>query len=59
MLKGAQKSTPEALKLPKRLPLLVQDIVAVRAQLNLTKPLDVAVFACLTTTFPWPRNWAN
>jgi hypothetical protein len=51
MLKRAQKSTPEALKLPKRLPLLVQDIIAVRAQLNLTQPLDVAVFTCLTTTF--------
>jgi hypothetical protein len=51
MLKGARKSTPEALKLPKRPPLLVQDIVAVWAQLNPTQPLDVAVFACLTTTF--------
>jgi hypothetical protein len=29
MLKGARKSTPEALKLLKRLPLLIQDIVAV------------------------------
>jgi len=51
MLKGARKSTPEALKLPKRLPLLVDDIVAIRAHLNLTQPLDAAVFACLTTTF--------
>jgi hypothetical protein len=51
MLRGARKSTPEALKLPKRLPLLIDDIVAVRAQLNLSQPLDAAVFACLTTTF--------
>jgi hypothetical protein len=51
MLKGARKSTPEALKIPKRLPLLVEDIVAIHAQLNLTQPLDAVVFACLTTTF--------
>jgi hypothetical protein len=51
MLKGARKSTPQALKLPKRLPLLIEDIEAVRCQLNLSLPLDAATFACLTTTF--------
>ena len=51
MLKGTRKSTPEALKLPKQLPLLVEDIVTIKHQLNLTQPLDVVVFACLTTTF--------
>ena len=47
MLKGTRKVTPEATKLPKRQPLLVEDIVAVRAQLDLTQLLDAAVFACL------------
>jgi hypothetical protein len=51
MLKGARKSTPEALKLPKRQPLLVEDMLAVRDQLDLSIPLDAAFFACLTTTF--------
>jgi len=51
MLKGARKVTPEAAKLPKQQPLLVEDIVAVHTQLDLTQPLDMAVFTCLTTTF--------
>jgi hypothetical protein len=51
MLKGARKSTPEALKIPKRQPLLIEDMLAVRAHLNLSLPLDAAFFACLTTTF--------
>jgi len=51
ILKGARKSTPEALKMPKRQPLLIEDITAVRAQINLSEPLDAAFFACLTTTF--------
>jgi hypothetical protein len=51
MLKGARKSTPDALYIPKRLPLLIEDIVAARSQLNIAQPLDAAVFACLTTTF--------
>ena len=51
LLKGARKSTPAALKLPKRPPLLVEDIISIRAHLNLALPLDAAVFACLTTTF--------
>lgn len=51
MLKGARKATPEASKLPKRLPLLVEDITAVRDYLDLSTPLDAAVYACLTTTF--------
>ncbi len=51
MLKGARKSTPKALKIPKRLPLLVEDIVAMCSQLDLAQLLDAAVFACLTTTF--------
>jgi hypothetical protein len=51
MLKGARKSTPQAFRLPKRLPLLIEDIVAVRSQLTLSEPLDAAVYACLTTTF--------
>jgi hypothetical protein len=51
MLKGARKSTPEALKMPKRQPLLIEDIIAVKAQITLSQPLDAAFFACLTTTF--------
>lgn len=51
LLKGARKSTPAALKLPKRPPLLIEDIVSIRAHLNLAQPLDAAVYACLTTTF--------
>ena len=51
MLKGARKSTPEALKLPKRQLLLIDDMLAVRDQLDLSLPLDAAFFACLTTTF--------
>src|SRR6266849_10715085 len=51
LLKGARKSTPKALKIPKRLPLLVSDIVSVRAHLDLKQPLDAAIYACLTTTF--------
>src|SRR6267154_1350719 len=37
--------------MPKRQPLLIEDITAVRAQINLSEPLDAAFFACLTTTF--------
>jgi hypothetical protein len=51
MLKGARKSMPEALKLPKHQPLLIEDMLAMRHHLNLALPLNAAFFACLTTTF--------
>ena len=51
MLKGARKSTPEAFKRPKRQPLLIEDIIAVRDHIDLSHPLDAAFYACLTTTF--------
>ncbi|KAF8812716.1 hypothetical protein BYT27DRAFT_7086270 [Phlegmacium glaucopus] len=35
----------------KWMPLTVAVIVSIAGQLNLTKPLDAAVYACLTTTF--------
>ena len=51
MLKGARKATPEALKLSKCLPLLIEDIITIRSHLNLALPLDAAMFACLTMMF--------
>jgi len=51
VLDGATASAPELSKRPKRLPFRPDFILAICDQLNLSTPLDVAVFACLTTTF--------
>jgi hypothetical protein len=50
-VKGARKSTPEAFKRPKCQPLLIEDIVTVRDQINVSHPLDAAFYARLITTF--------
>ena len=50
LLKGAQKSTLEMLRLLKHLPLLVKDMMAIQAHLNLLQPLNTAFFTCLTTS---------
>jgi hypothetical protein len=51
MLRAADKLTPNASKKKKRCPYTPSFISAVRGQLDLDKPLDAAVFACLTTCF--------
>jgi hypothetical protein len=44
-------SAPAETKKPKRHPYTPAFLAAIRDHLNLNKPLDAAVFACLTTTF--------
>jgi hypothetical protein len=51
MLRAADKLTPSASKQKKRRPYTPDFISSVRAQLDLERPLDAAVFACLTTCF--------
>jgi hypothetical protein len=51
MLQAADKLTPNTSKRKKRCPYTPNFISAVRSQLDLDKPLDAAVFACLTTCF--------
>ena len=51
MLRAAEKLTPSTLRRKKRRPYTPAFISAIRSQLDLDKPLDVAVFACLTTCF--------
>ncbi|KAH9924514.1 uncharacterized protein B0H18DRAFT_877753 [Fomitopsis serialis] len=51
LLKGADRLAPPASKRPKRLPVLITFLTAAKAQLNLSEPLDAAVWACLTTVF--------
>jgi hypothetical protein len=50
-LTAADRLTPPSSRRPKRLPVTPAIIIALRAQLDLSRPLDAAVFACLTTTF--------
>ncbi|KAF8802321.1 hypothetical protein BYT27DRAFT_7226442 [Phlegmacium glaucopus] len=50
-LDGATILAPPASKRPKRLPLVLSVIIAIAGKLNHSKPLDAAVYACLTTTF--------
>ncbi|KAF8953668.1 hypothetical protein BDZ97DRAFT_1767232 [Flammula alnicola] len=50
-LAAAERVAPVESKRPKRPPLLVATISAIRDNLDITQPLDAAVFACLTTTF--------
>ena len=51
MLRAANKLTPSSSRKKKRRPYMPDFILAVRDHLDLDKPLDAAVFACLTTCF--------
>ena len=51
MLRAAEKLTPSTSRKKKRSPYTPAFISAIRGQLDLDKPLDAAVFACLTTCF--------
>jgi hypothetical protein len=51
MLRAADKLTPATSKKKKRLPYTPTFISAIRQQLDLERPLDAAVFACLATCF--------
>ena len=51
MLRAADKLTPSTSKRKKRCPYTPSFISAIRQHLDLDKPLDAAVFACLTTCF--------
>lgn len=50
-LDGAAILAPPSSKRPKRLPLTVETISSLASKFDFSKPLDAAVFACLTTTF--------
>ncbi|KIK45150.1 hypothetical protein CY34DRAFT_22656 [Suillus luteus UH-Slu-Lm8-n1] len=50
-LDGAAMLAPETSKKPRRDPFTVDFIIQIRQHLNLTKPLDAAVFACITSAF--------
>ena len=51
MLHAADKLTPSSSKRKKRQPYTPEFIATVRAHLDLEKPLDAAVYACLTMCF--------
>ena len=51
IMKGAQKMAPRESERQKREPITTEYIERVSQQLSKTNSLDVAVFACLTTTF--------
>ena len=51
MLRAANKLTPSSSRKKKRCPYTPEFILAVREHLDLDKPLDAAVFACLVTCF--------
>ena len=50
-LDGAAILAPPSSRRPKRAPLTVSVLTALATKFDLSKPLDAAVFACLTTTF--------
>ncbi|KAF8965396.1 hypothetical protein BDZ97DRAFT_1658909 [Flammula alnicola] len=50
-LTAAERVAPPSSKRAKRPPLLLETLSEIHARLDLTLPLDAAVFACLTTTF--------
>ena len=50
-LDGAAILAPPSSKKPKRGPMTLDIISSLATKLDLSKPLDAAVFACLTTTF--------
>ena len=51
MMRAADKLTPTASKRKKRRPYTIEFMSALHAHLDLDKPLDAAVFACLVTCF--------
>ncbi|KDQ55579.1 hypothetical protein JAAARDRAFT_85458, partial [Jaapia argillacea MUCL 33604] len=51
VLDGASILAPPTSKRPKREPFTPKLIASIRTQLDLSNPLDAAVYACLTTTF--------
>lgn len=51
LIKTSRHKTLASSKRPPRLPYTPQYITALHARLNLEKPFDAAVFACLTTCF--------
>ena len=50
-LDGATILAPPSSKRPKRAPLLVDIISAIATKMDFAKPLDAAVYSCLTTVF--------
>lgn len=50
-LDGATILAPPSSKRPKRVPLTIDTILAIASRMDFSKPLDAAVYACLTTTF--------
>jgi hypothetical protein len=50
-LDGAAILAPPSSKRPKRTPMTLDTISSLATRFDLSKPLDAAVFACLTTTF--------
>ena len=50
-LDGASALTPPSSRRPKRAPITLVLISSLATKLDLSKPLDAAVFTCLTTTF--------
>jgi hypothetical protein len=51
VIKGAKSLAPPASSREKRKPITVEHIEKIHAHLSQTEPLDVAVFACLTSAF--------
>lgn len=51
MLKASRSLAPASSKKPQRLPFTPAHILSLRSHLDLSSPLDAAVFACLTTCF--------
>ena len=50
-LDGAIILAPPSSKRPKRSPITIPIIISLLSKFDISKPLDAAVFACLTTTF--------
>jgi hypothetical protein len=50
-LDGATILAPPSSKRPKRSPLTISILSAIASKMDFSKPLDAAVYACLTTTF--------
>ncbi len=50
-LVAAERVAPPSLKRPERPPLLLATMEEIGRRLDLSRPLDAAVYACLTTTF--------
>ena len=58
-LDGAIILAPPSSKRPKRSPFSIPIIISILSKLDLSKPLDAAVFACLTTTFLRLPGWVS